>query len=399
VRLAYFVTHPIQYQAPLLKRIARERDIDLRVFFCSNISVHGYSDKGFGGLRVKWDTPLLDGYSYEFLPGFRKNDTLSFATPLNYGIWSRLSEGGFDAVWTHGYYNFNCLHAMFAARLLRIPVILRSEAPLSDHTRPATTRIAKRLFFMMMKHVIHSLACIGEAHREYWIRYLGEDMPILFMPYAVDNQYFSNQAAQASHQREELREQLGLKPGFPIFLFVSKLQARKRCIDLVEAFLGLSQGHDTEVPAYLLIIGDGDERASIERRIRKAASANIQMLGFRNQSELPRFFDLCDVFVLPSMNEQWGLVVNEVLNAGRAVALSNEVGCHLDLVEDGVNGFIFPPQNVEALRMILRQFIADPALAAAMGREGLKKIGAYSFEQDVYGLRQALASCVPGFIA
>ena len=68
--MAYFVSHPIQYQAPLLKRIALENDIDLHVYFFSDLSVRGYSDKGFGGISVKWDIPLLDGFSHDFLPYF-----------------------------------------------------------------------------------------------------------------------------------------------------------------------------------------------------------------------------------------------------------------------------------------------------------------------------------------
>ena len=66
VRLAYLVSHPIQYQAPLLRRIAQEPDIDLTVFFGSDFSVREYNDEGFG-VGVKWDVPLLDGYSHEFL--------------------------------------------------------------------------------------------------------------------------------------------------------------------------------------------------------------------------------------------------------------------------------------------------------------------------------------------
>jgi len=46
---------PIQYQAPLLRRIAQEADIDLKVFFSSDVSVRGYIDQGFG-VRVEWDT-------------------------------------------------------------------------------------------------------------------------------------------------------------------------------------------------------------------------------------------------------------------------------------------------------------------------------------------------------
>jgi hypothetical protein len=60
VRLAYLVSHPIQYQAPLLRRIAQEPDIDLTVFFGSDFSVRDYKDEGFG-VGVKWDVPLLEG--------------------------------------------------------------------------------------------------------------------------------------------------------------------------------------------------------------------------------------------------------------------------------------------------------------------------------------------------
>ena len=83
VRLAYFVSHPIQYQAPLLRRIAKESDIDLTAYFSSDLSVRGYHDSGFG-VRVQWDIPLLEGYKYEFLPRLREADHLGFAKPLKF---------------------------------------------------------------------------------------------------------------------------------------------------------------------------------------------------------------------------------------------------------------------------------------------------------------------------
>src|ERR1700730_16852807 len=102
LRLAYFVSHPIQYQAPLLRRVAQESDIDLKVFFSSDISVRGHMDPGFG-VAVKWDVPLLAGYQYEFLPRLRDSDRHTFSRPLNWGIYKRLREGKYDAIWVHGY--------------------------------------------------------------------------------------------------------------------------------------------------------------------------------------------------------------------------------------------------------------------------------------------------------
>ena len=71
VRLAYLVSHPIQYQAPLLRRIAQEPDIELTVFFGSDFSVRDYQDKGFG-VEVKWDVPLLDGYQARVSAGLAR---------------------------------------------------------------------------------------------------------------------------------------------------------------------------------------------------------------------------------------------------------------------------------------------------------------------------------------
>src|SRR6185437_2211185 len=104
VKLAYLVSHPIQYQAPLLRRIAQEPDIDLTVFFGSDFSVRGYKDEGFG-VEVKWDVPLLEGYRHEFLPVLRDGTKVTVTTPLNYGIFSHLrgrnGEAPFDVLWSH----------------------------------------------------------------------------------------------------------------------------------------------------------------------------------------------------------------------------------------------------------------------------------------------------------
>lgn len=399
MKVAYFVSHPIQYQAPLLRRIAQEPDIELTVFFSSDLSVRGYADKGFGGVQVKWDVPLLDGYTHEFLPGLRKNGTLGFLTPVSFGVFSRLRRGKFDAVWVHGYNTMNALHALVVAKLLRIPVLIRAESTLDDRPRGWQKLAAKKLFFAFLRQMVKGALPIGRKNEEYWRASLGHGFPLFSMPYAVDNHYFSSRAVQASSRRETLRSALNLTPGLPVFLFASKLQTRKRCIDLVEAFLRLDSGRSLEPAAYLLIAGDGEQREAIEHRVRESGVSNIRMLGFQNQSELPRLYDLCDAFILPSIHEPWGLIVNEVMNAARAVIVSDQVGCVPDLVRDGVNGFVFPAQNVDALARALRCFVDDPSLAPRMGKQSDEIITVFSFEEDVKGLRQALAFVVPRFKA
>jgi len=138
IRLAYLVSHPIQYQAPLLRRIAQEPDIDLTVLFGSDFSLRAYKDTGFG-VDVTWDIPLLDGYPSEFLPNLRDTGENSFTSPISHGIYRRLrnpdGSPAFDALWVHGYASINSLQAILAANALGIPVLIRADVWLADRPR------------------------------------------------------------------------------------------------------------------------------------------------------------------------------------------------------------------------------------------------------------------------
>jgi glycosyltransferase involved in cell wall biosynthesis len=399
LRLAYFVSHPIQYQAPLLRRIAQERDIDMKVFFSSDISVRGYIDQGFG-VRVEWDTPLLDGYEHEFLPALRKvkeGASPGFLQPLNYGMARRLRAGNFDAVWVHGYNYLTHLQAIRASNSMRIPVLLRAESTLHDRPRSRMKLAAKKLFFDWLKPRVSAVLSIGKENTAYWQHHLGRDFPSFPFNYAVDNEFFQAACANAAKTREEFRASLDLEPGRPIVLFAAKLSPRKRCGDLLDAYLKLAEAYHQGPLPYLLIVGDGEERQMLESRTKQAPAGAVRFLGFRNQSELPRFYDLCDVFVLASVDEPWGLAVNEAMNAARPIVVSDAVGCQADLVRDGVNGFVVRAGDVGALAESMRRVCADPHVAHAMGAESLRIIDGYSFEQDVAGLRQALHAVASGF--
>lgn len=402
VRLAYLVSHPIQYQAPLLRRIAQEPDIELTVLFGSDFSVRGYKDEGFG-VDVKWDVPLLEGYKHEFLPVIRDNGTQTVTTPLNFGIFSRLrgsaEEAGFDLLWVHGYAMVNALHGMLAAKALGIPVLLRGDMWLRDRPRSGTKLMAKKLFFEVLKVLVNGILPVGTLNTEYWRYYLGDAIPLFLMPYAVDNQYFQQRSLEAVPRRRELRRELGLDPGRPVILFASKLQRRKHCSDLLAAYRILIEEKMHGEPPYLVIVGDGEERAALEEQARSKGLPDVRFCGFRNQSELPRFFDIASVFVLPARHEPWGLVVNEVMNAGRAVIVSDEVGCHPDLIRDGVEGCVFPVGDVEALAVALFRVLAKPGAADEMGQCALERVKAWSFEEDIAALRDAIAQLTHKIVA
>jgi glycosyltransferase involved in cell wall biosynthesis len=414
VRLVYLVSHPIQYQAPLLRRISREPGIDLTVLFGSDFSIRGYKDEGFG-VQVSWDTPLLDGYHSEFLPNLRDTGGLSLSSPISRGIYSRLRQLQPDALWVHGYASVNALHGILAANALGIPVLLRAESWLADRARSPLKLALKNLFFTALGHSISAVLPIGTVNSHYWAHYI-PSVPQFLFPYAVDNRYFASLAADAVPHEHALRSELNLAPGRPVILFASKLQTRKHTDHLVEAYRTFltapptipgapfiaSDERDanpsgTTIPRpYLVIVGDGEERANLEARVAALGLADVRFAGFRNQSELPRFFQMSSVFVLPSRHEPWGLIVNEAMAAACPVIVSSDVGSAADLVAPNTDfpdpvGCVYPVGNVAALTDALRTVFTTPEAARHMGLAAQRRISTWSFEEDVQGLRAALA--------
>jgi glycosyltransferase involved in cell wall biosynthesis len=401
VRLAYLVSHPIQYQAPLLRRIALEPDIDLTVLFGSDFSVRGYKDRGFG-VEVAWDTPLLEGYRSEFLPSLRDTGEVSPTTPISRGIYRRLrqSDGSpaFDALWVHGYASINSLQAILAANALGIPVLLRAESWLADRVRSPWTLAVKSAFFRLLGKGIAAVLPIGTVNAAYWTHYFGSSVPQFLMPYAVNNDYFASLAKAAEPREQELRAELALSADRPVILFASKLQERKHADHLVEAYRLFIQDRAPQDRPYLVIVGDGEQRGRLEAQVQHLVQAqhltleDVHFAGFRNQSELPRFFQLADVFVLPSRHEPWGLIVNEAMAAGCPAIVSSDVGCHADLITDGVEGCVFPVGNVAALADAFHRVFFTPHSAALMGEHARRRISTWTYEEDIQGLRSALAA-------
>ncbi|MDZ8188206.1 MAG: glycosyltransferase family 4 protein [Nostoc sp. ChiSLP02] len=391
LHLAYFVSHPIQYQAPLLRAIAADFEIDLKVFFYSDFSLKAYQDEGFGRL-IEWDVPLTEGYDYHFLDCWRSNKQQSgLQQSLAKDIFQQLKQGQFDAVWVHGWSWFCGIQAVLAANHLEIPVLLRGEANNLSKPSNLIKEKLKRVFLKWLFEKIAGFLYIGTSNYQFYKSYGIEDDRLFSMPYAVDNDYFQKRAILASAKREELRRSLNLDPHRPIILYAAKLIDVKRPYDLLAAYRLLSSDGVQEPEPYLLFVGDGVLRPTLESQAQETGWQSIRFLGFQNQSQMPVMYDLCDVFVLPSGFEPWGLAINEVMNAGKAVVVSDRVGCALNLVKEKQNGRIYPVGDIAALAESIRWAIANYNLA---GDCSLQIIQKWSYQEDIQGLKQALNSLV-----
>jgi glycosyltransferase involved in cell wall biosynthesis len=398
-RVAYLVTHPIQYQAPLLRLIDADPDIHLKAFFASDFSARHFVDPEFG-TKIEWDVPLLDGYEHEVLPalpGTRYPGDSYFDAwrPFSVGLRRRLLRGRFDALWIHGYARVPHLWAMFAAKTAGVRVLLRDETSTVDGSGSNMKAAIKRALFALIDRLADAYLTIGSMNEKLY-RTFGIDAHKCFrVGYAVDNDWFQARVAEARPHREALRAELRLPPGRPIVLFAAKLIDRKAPLDLISAFGQAMPGIAAGRRPVLLMAGDGELRPQVEAAVTAPGLADsVRLLGFQSQQKLAALYDLCDLFVLPSAHETWGLVVNEVMNAGRPVIASDRVGAARDLVREGVNGFVYPFGDIAGLAERLREALGDPQRLAAMGTESRRIIDGWDFRQNLAGLKAALAATV-----
>jgi len=371
-RLCYLVSHPIQYQAPLLRRIAADPEIELTVLFETLATASAYMDEGFGR-QVQWDVPLTEGYAHRQVAG-------------EADLRRQLAES--DALWLHGWDSALKRRALALAAEAGVPALMRGENTLAAMPDGAGLRgMVKRHYLKKIFRDCAGFLCIGTENRAYYARFGIRSERLHDMPYAIDNAFFAARAAEAAGRRNDFRAELGLDAGRPVVLFAGKLQSRKHPLTLLQAWLGLD-----EARPYLLFVGDGEEMPAL-RRAAEGEEA-VRMLGFRNQTELPAFYDLADVFVLASEREPWGLAINEAMASGTAVIASDQCGATADLV-NGDTGVVVPAGDAEALGDAMTAMLADAETLAAMGRAARERIGSWDFEADVTGLKAALKAHVP----
>ena len=391
-RLAVVNSHPIQYFAPLYRRIAASPDIEIQVYYCSRQGQDaGFIDPGFGK-EIVWDVPLLEGYPYKFLANVgRDRGARDFFSLINPSIVAELRRERFDAVIVHGHNSVVNLLALLAAKTSGTRIFMRGETHLQLRSHPLK-RALRRPLLGLLYAMCDAFLCIGTRNREF---YLAQGVPtrkLFLVPYAVDNQAFAARAQASVTDSAMRRSALGLPPDMPVILYASKLTARKRPRDLVRARAELDR---RGIRAALLIVGDGEERAALKREVKSSGLMHIVFPGFVNQADLPLYYALADVFVLPSEDEPWGLAINEAMACGVPVVTTREVGAAADLVQDGETGYTYEAGDIVALADALAKVLVDRSSGKAMRQKSEQRMVLWSYDQTVTGIREALQTIPP----
>jgi glycosyltransferase involved in cell wall biosynthesis len=383
MRLAVMASHPIQYYAPIFRVLASR--CDLQVFYAQQITPQHHSASGFG-VPFQWDVDLLSGYRSSFLHNVSKTPAPSrFWGSDTPAIQDRLREGGFDALLVMGWYLKSFVQAVWAAKRLRIPVLVRGDSQLSTPRSPLK-KAAKTAIYPPLLRMFDAALYAGHRSREYYRHYRYPESRLFFSPHCIDNDWF---AARATHQaRERLRAKLGIAPGVTALLFAGKLVPFKHPCDIIAA-AARCRANGAQIE--LMVAGSGELEARMREESRKLRLP-VHFLGFRNQTEMPEAYAAADLLALASNGaETWGLVASEALACGRPIVVSDACGCAPDLAADKKAGRVFPFGNIEGMSEAMEDIMAHPRSA----RDIADKTKQYSIWTAAGGILSA-ASFVTG---
>jgi glycosyltransferase involved in cell wall biosynthesis len=360
------------YRIPVFNEIARFLNEQFLVLFFSE------SEK-----RRRWRIYKEKiRFRYEVLPNIRYQKKGRSPCFFNPALIYKLIRYSPDIIIIGGYHHFSSFIALCYAKSFKRQIILWCESnKYEQRSQYVLNEAYKRWFIKNCSGYIVP----GKASFEYLLSLGAAAQRIKIAPNAVDNGHFMLAATKYRVAKKEFKQ----SRGYPdrIILYVGRLIEQKGVFDLLQAFQMLS---DESPDLGLLIVGSGEREEQYQNFCRINHLRNVFFEGFVQQEELPFYYAISDVFVLPTYSDPWGLVLNEAMACGLPVISSGAAGAAYDLIADNINGYIFKRGDIQQLSNYLRNILNDEQKRIRMGERSLSIIREYSPLKCAQGFIRAI---------
>jgi glycosyltransferase involved in cell wall biosynthesis len=238
----------------------------------------------------------------------------------------------------------------------RVVIVYDGSSPGVDYQNSRLRTLMRRV----LTHFTDAFITNSQSGKSYLIQYLGVDKQVIFdRPYQVPNaEALLTQRQPINLDTDSLQR--------PVFLFTGQVVVRKGLHQLLEACVLLrNQGY---ISYTLLVAGDGAQREELQAFCKAQGLEDcVQWLGWVSYGQLGAYFQAADVFILPTLEDVWGMVVLEAMAFGKPVLCSKWAGASEMLVE-GENGYLFDPYKPQEIATAMRRFLDQPAQMQHMGQ-------------------------------
>lgn len=255
------------------------------------------------------------------------------------------------------------IYASLWSKIKGIPCVLESD---THSPREPNKRIKEKAKSIVINSLFLAIFVPGKKHLAYRMSQGFRPYRIYTGSYVTDNGHFSN-----------TKKLYYLPSKFPdvFFLTVSRLTKVKNISTLIKAF---EKYREKGGNWSLVISGEGPEEAELKRSIPENLKENIYFAGWVGYDEIPGLYIRASCFVLASIWESWGVVVNEAMAAGLPILLSKNCGCADDLCYQGINGFLFDPLNDAELAELMLLVSSNKVDLKSMGKASKRIIANYT---------------------
>ncbi|MDH4027215.1 MAG: glycosyltransferase family 4 protein [Nitrospirota bacterium] len=271
-----------------------------------------------------------------------------------------------DVIMFMGYKAWTIIYAALAAKKRGVPTILHSDSTSNDHQRRRWKESAKKL---VIGRLFDGAFVAGTRSASYATS-LGIPENLIWKGVdVVDNSHFLT--VNKSWQPPD---------NFPstYFITVARLSPEKNISRLLSAF----ESYRLKGGRWgLVVAGTGPAEHVLKKSVPENISAFIRWHGWARYNELPSLYQGASCFILPSISEPWGLVVNEAMASGLPVLVSSNCGCVPELCHAGVNGYSFDPYDVEQLSELMLLMSSGRTDLCRMGETSRQLIREYTPEK------------------
>jgi len=206
------------------------------------------------------------------------------------------------------------------------------------------SRAKKLLLGNVLFPLTSGFLCSGEANRQLYIKYGVSEKNLFEFAYSWGYRALFGVSDDLKSQKRKLRTKLGIPEDTFVFLFCGRMSHEKRPFDFLEAYRRVASPDKA-----LIFVGDGPLKGELKEFVADHQLDCVHFAGFQDRVEVLKYYAICDVLVLPSSYEPWGMVVNEAMCFGNPVIVSDKVGAGLDLVFQDYNGYVFTTGDVKAM--------------------------------------------------
>jgi len=213
----------------------------------------------------------------------------------------------------------------------------------------------------------------GDSATQYFLHYGVKKERIFEYGFTVLHGEDIEPAPVTQERKRQIREALGL-PEKKTVLSIGQFIPRKGFDILLKAWKEAAVDG-----AQLILIGGGPERADYERFIRENDQKDIILIDFLPKEKIKEYYLAADLFVLPTREDIWGLVVNEAMANGLPVITTDMCNAGVQLIENGINGYIVPNENVKAVADVMTE-VLKCADYSAMAEACINCIQTYTIE-------------------